>query len=276
MGNILAFLVKYHRFFLFLFLEIICLSLVVSFNDNQNSAFVGISNELAGRVYKAYDNVDQYFHLRRDKDSLAAENTRLRAMLKVSRQYDTSRAIQKEDTTYRQKFTYLPAVVVNNRVTSRNNFMTLDIGSKKGAQRQAGVVTTGGIVGITKQVSANFTSVLSVLHSDFTVSAEIAELKEIGSVTWDGINPERVILKDIPVHIRVKKGMHVVTSPYSSVFPQGTTIGTVTQVADKQDDAFHTIYVKLGADIRNVRQVYIITNLIREEQETLEKTQEEE
>jgi rod shape-determining protein MreC len=70
--------------------------------------------------------------------------------------------------------------------------------------------------------------------------------------------------------------MHVVTSPYSSVFPQGTTIGTITQVIDKPDDAFHTIYVKLGADIRNVRQVYIITNLLREEQETLEQTQEQE
>jgi rod shape-determining protein MreC len=275
MGNILAFLAKYHRFFLFLFLEIICFSLVVSFNKSQKSAFVDLSNELAGRVYKAYDNVDQYFHLKREKDSLAAENARLWARLKVSRQYDTSHAIQKEDTFYKQKFTYLPAVVVNNRVTARNNFMTLDIGSKKGAQRQAGVVTTAGIVGITKQVSPNFTSVLSVLHSDFTVSAEIAELKEIGSVTWDGKNPENVILKDIPVHIRVKKGMHVVTSPYSSVFPQGTTIGTIIEVVDKQDDAFHTIHVKLSADIRNVRQVYIITNLLREEQEAIEKNQEE-
>jgi rod shape-determining protein MreC len=153
--------------------------------------------------------------------------------------------------------------------------MTLDIGGKKGAQRQAGVVTTAGIVGISKQVSPNFTSVLSVLHSDFTVSAEIAELKEIGSVAWDGKNPERVILKDIPVHIRVKKGMHVVTSPYSSVFPQGTNIGTIVQVIDKQDDAFHTIYIKLAADIRNARQVYLITNLLREEQETLEQSQEE-
>jgi rod shape-determining protein MreC len=275
MGNILAFLAKYHRFFFFLLLEIICFSLVVSFNTSQNSTFVGVSNELAGRVYKAYNNVDQYFHLKREKDSLAAENTRLRAMLKASHQYDTSHAIQKEDTVFKQKFTYLPAVVVNNRVTARNNFMTLDIGSAKGSQRQAGVVTTAGIVGITKQVSSNFTSVLSVLHSDFTVSAEIAELKEIGSVTWDGKNPERVILKDIPVHIRVKKGMHVVTSPYSSVFPQGTTIGTIVQVIDKPDDAFHTIYVKLAADIRNVRQVYLITNLLREEQEIIEKNQEE-
>jgi rod shape-determining protein MreC len=275
MGNILAFLVKYHRFFLFLLLEIICFSLVISFNSTQQSTFVGLSNEFAGQVYEAYSKVDRYFHLEKVNDSLAAENIRLKEQLGKSKYFDTSRPIPKTDTLHKQKFTYLPALVVNNRVTSRNNFMTLDIGSRKGAQRQSGVVTTAGIVGITKQVSPNFTSVLSILHSDFTVSAEIAELKEIGSVAWDGKNPSRVILKDIEQHIRIKKGMHVVTSPYSSIFPVGTPIGIIEDFDVNSTDPFYTIYVKLSADVRNIRQVYLITNLMREEQEELEKSQEE-
>jgi rod shape-determining protein MreC len=275
MGNILAFLVKYHRFFLFLFLEIICFSLVINFNTAQKSTFVGLSNEFAGRIYEAYSKVDRYFHLERVNDSLAAENVRLRKQLGVSKYFDTSRPINKVDTLIKQKFTYLPASVVNNRVTARNNFMTLNIGSRKGTQRQSGVVTTAGVVGITKQVSSNFTSVLSILHSDFTVSAEIAELKEIGSVAWDGESPRRVIMKDIEQHIRIKKGMHIVTSPYSSIFPVGTPIGIIEDFYTNPNDPFYTIRVKLAADIPNIKQVYVITNLMREEQEELEKTQEE-
>lgn len=274
MGNILAFLVKYHRFFLFLFLEIICFSLIVSYNTEQKSTFIGISNEVSGRLYEAYNKVDRYFHLERVNDSLAVENIRLKKELAASKFFDTSMALQKVDTLVKQKYTYLPAHVVNNRVTARNNFMTLNIGSRKGAQRQSGVVTTAGIVGITKQVSPNFTSVLSVLHSDFNVSAEISELNEIGNVIWDGKNPARVILKDIEQHIRIKKGMHIVTSPYSSIFPVGTPIGTIESFEANPADPFYTIRVKLAADVRNVKQVYVITNLMREEQEELEETQE--
>lgn len=276
MGNILAFLVKYHRFFLFLFLEIICFSLVINFNSAQKSTFVGLSNEVAGSIYDAYSKVDRYFHLERVNDSLAAENIRLKQQLSASKYFDTSRAIQKTDTLIKQKFTYIPSIVVNNRVTSRNNFMTLDIGSRKGAQRQSGVVTTAGVVGITKQVSANFASVLSILHSEFTVSAEIAELKEIGSVKWDGKNPRRVIMTDIEQHIRIKKGMHIVTSPYSSIFPVGTPIGIIEDFKANTNDPFYTIRVKLAADVPNIRQVYVITNLMRDEQVELEKTQEDE
>jgi rod shape-determining protein MreC len=64
--------------------------------------------------------------------------------------------------------------------------------------------------------------------------------------------------------------MHVVTSPYSELFPQGTPIGVIEDFKIKQADAFYTIYVKLATDIRNIRSVYVVSNLMKVEQEKIE------
>ena len=183
---------------------------------------------------------------------------------------DTFKVKTINDTLYKQHYTFIPCNVVNNSVVNRNNYITLDAGANRGIGKHLGVVTTSGIAGVTREVSSHFTSVLSILHKDFAVSAEIKEIKEIGDIIWDGARPEYVILTHIPLHIRIKSGMHVVTSPYSDIFPRGTPIGTIDHFEIKQADAFYTIYVKLGSDMRNLRNVYIVNNLMKDEQEKLE------
>jgi rod shape-determining protein MreC len=247
--------------------------MVVSFNRNQNSTFLALSSEVSGHMQTAYNEVDIYFHLNRVNDSLMVENKRLRDQLITSKYIDTSKSVAITDTTYKQRYIHIPGEIVNNSVTSRNNYLTLAIGKNKGIGSHLGVVSTNGIVGITRASSENFTSVLSVLHTDFTVSAEIKEIKEIGSVVWDGKNPAVMILKNIPMHIKISKGQHVVTSPYSNVFPQGTPIGIIHNFEIKSGDAFYTIYIKLATDMRNVRQAYVIKDLMREEQEKVEQTE---
>jgi rod shape-determining protein MreC len=270
MGNIVAFLARHHRFFIFILLEAICFSLVVNYNKDQSSAFFRAAYDMSGRVDQTFTNVSSYFHLQHVNDSLKAENARLRSKLKTAIYFDTTKAKFFNDTIYHQKYSFIPCDVINNSVTGRNNYLTLDAGTNKNIGKHLGVVTTSGIAGVTRDVSPHFTSVLSVLHKDFTVSAEIAEMKEIGTVVWDGNNPEMVIMKDIPLHIRIRKGMHVVTSPYSELFPQGTPIGVIEDFKIKQADAFYTIYVKLATDIRNIRSVYVVSNLMKVEQEKIE------
>ncbi|MGZ5283526.1 MAG: rod shape-determining protein MreC [Bacteroidia bacterium] len=197
----------------------------------------------------------------------------MRDQLLSSRLIDTSKSLAINDTTFKQRYIHIPGAVVNNKVTSRNNYLTMAIGKNKGVGPHLGVVSTVGIVGITRASSENFTSVLSVLHTDFTVSAEISEIKEIGSVKWDGKDPSIVILHNIPMHIKISKGQHVVTSSYSNVFPQGTPIGVIKDFEVKNDDAFYTIYVKLSSDMRNIRQAYVISDLMREEQDKIEETE---
>jgi rod shape-determining protein MreC len=271
MSNIIAFFAKYHRFLLFVLLEAICLVFVVNYNRYQSAAFFNLTYEASGKVYALYDNVNYYFHLKQVNDSLMAENARLRAVQPFSKYIDTTKSIAVTDTIYKQKFVYLPGRVINNSISQRNNYLTLDIGSHHGVDKLMGVVTTAGVVGITtSNVSSNFTAVLSILHEDFSISAQIAETGSIGDVSWDGKNPDYVMLTGIPIQAQIKKGQVINTSPYSSIFPQGTNIGLIHDFEVKTGESNYTIRVKLAADLRNVRQVYVIDNLMKEEQQKVE------
>ena len=63
MRNLLNFFLKYNYWFLFILLEVISFALLFRFNNYQGSAFFTSSNQLAGMVYEAANNVTGYFHL---------------------------------------------------------------------------------------------------------------------------------------------------------------------------------------------------------------------
>jgi rod shape-determining protein MreC len=274
MGNILAFLSRYHKFFIFVLLELISLSLIVQFNAAQNRVFFSWALEATGKVRKVYSGVNYYFHLAQANDSLMNENARLRAGLRASQLIDTGRAQKIIDTVKKQRYTYIPARVVNNSVSHRNNYITIAGGTNKGIGKHEGVISTSGIVGITNYVSPHFTSVLSLLHKDFTVSAEIVEIGEIGSLVWDGKNPSFAIMKEVPLHIHIKAGQHISTSPYSNIFPEGTPIGTIQSFEVNSGEEFYTIHVRLSADMRNLRHVYVVKDIEHDEREQVQQKQE--
>lgn len=270
MGNIFAFLLRHHKFFVFIILEGIGFSLVVNYNKDQGSAFYKSTNEISGLAYKGIGNLKYYFHLREVNDSLMAENARLRAKMLNALYFDTAKPRAITDTIVKQRYTFIPCAVVNNSVTSMNNYLTLGAGENMGIGNHLGVVSSSGIVGITRNVSEHFASVLSILHKDFTVSAQIIENKQIGTVTWNGFDPDIVVMKDIPLNVKITKGMHVVTSPYSDLFPTGTAVGMVTKYEANHNDANYTIYIRLSTDMRNISKVYVVSNLMRDEKQKTE------
>lgn len=274
MSNLIAFFVRFYRFFLFVILEVISFSLVVSYNRYQSVAFFNYAYEVSGKVFTVYNNVNLYFHLRVANDSLLAENARLRGQQITARYVDTAKTKQINDTFYKQKFVFIPARVVNNSVNKINNFLTLDIGTDKKVYKDMGVVTIAGIVGITRAVSPHFSSVLSILNQKFIVSAQIKETGDIGSISWDGKDADIVIMTDVGIKSRIRKDSiyHVVTSPHSKIFPQGIPIGTIQHFEEKIGSKFYTIYIKLADRLQNVQQVYVIDNIMRKEQETVEPT----
>jgi len=277
MRSIFVFLGRYYRYFLFVILEVVSIILVINNNKFQNASFFNLSTELSGNAFQVYNNVDTYFHLKIVNDSLLAENVRLHGQLKASKYPDTAHVKQINDTIFKQKYSYVPAEVVNNSITERNNYLTIAIGQSKGVTHDMGVITTSGIVGITQNVSAHYASVMSVLHADFQVNAEILEIKEIsGSVIWDKDDkPGEATLINVPVQVKVAIGQHVVTGPYSALFPQGIAIGTIKDFKIIPGKSFYMIKLALSTDMRNVRQVYVVSNIQKAEQESVEKKKNE-
>jgi rod shape-determining protein MreC len=246
-----------------------CIYLIVQNNYYQRASFVNSSNDLSANVLKTSKNVKDYFYLKDVNENLARENAELRSRLLESYAIIYNDLHTVTDTSLKQKYTYTSARVVNNSTNRRNNYLTLDKGSKQGITKDMSVITNTGIVGQIKEVSENFSVVKSMLHSQSIINAKILKDGSFGPLTWDGADYEIAILNDIPTHVKLLKGDTIVTSPYSS-FPENIRIGTVESFELKSGAYFYTVKVKLLTDFKKLSQVYIVNNLMKKEQLELE------
>jgi rod shape-determining protein MreC len=274
MRNLVLFIWKNYFFFIFLLLETLCLYLVVQNNYFQRASFINSSNRVSANVLSTATNIKQYFYLKDVNENLSRENAELRSKLLESYSVIVNDKYTISDTSLRQKYTYTSAKVVSNSTNRRNNFITLDKGSKQGITKDMAVITSNGIVGQVKDVSENFCTVMSMLHSKTIVSAKIKKDGSYGPLTWDGTDFEYATLSDIPTHVKMLKGDTIVTSAYSLTFPENIRIGTVESWERKSGAYFFTIKVKLLTDFKKLTHVYIVTNMLKAEQEDLEKKSE--
>jgi rod shape-determining protein MreC len=133
-----------------------------------------------------------------------------------------------------------------------------------------GVINESGVVGIVSSVSDNFSVVLPILNPSSKISAKIKNKEKIGSLVWDGIDARVALLEEVPSHIPLEVGDTVVTSGYSSIFPEGIKIGIV-RYSKKENDNFYFIEVDLFTNFNQLSYVDVISYRNAEEQEELEK-----
>jgi rod shape-determining protein MreC len=274
MRNLITFIWRNYYFFMFLLLEVFCVYLVVQNNYFQRASFVNSSNQASAKILKTSADVEEYFYLKSENEKLARENAALRSHSLVSFSKVVDDKYLVKDTVFRQKYTYTSCKVVNNSTNRRNNFLTLDKGSKHGVKNNMAVITSTGVVGQVKDVSENFCTVMSLLNSKTTISSKIKKDGSYGPLTWDGEDFRYATLHDIPTHVRLVKGDTIVTSAYSRTFPENIMVGTVESFERKAGEYFYTVEVKLSTEFKKVSHVYIVTNMLKEEQEELEKRSE--
>ena len=77
------------------------------------------------------------------------------------------------------------------------------------------------------------------------------------------------VLSDIPYHVDIAAGDSVVTSGYSSIFPEGILVGTISGYS-MEEGSFYIIKVKLSVDFRKLTYVTVIENMLLDEQRELE------
>lgn len=270
MRNLLLFLYRNNYTLTFLALECICFWLMIQNNNFQNASVFNSANRFSASVLEAVSFVNEYIHLKTTNRFLAAENARLRSMgsWQTEDQLHDSTWI---DTLAYHQYEFTAARVVNNSINRRNNYLTLDKGRLHGVEPEMGVVSASGVVGIVKDVSDRYCTVLSLLHKDSRISARFSSNQYFGSLVWNGTDPEKAQLKDIARHVPVQLGDTIVTTAYSAVFPPGVLIGTVSEFEVKPGDYFYTIYVKLSVSFGSLTHVYIVNNKFKAEQRQLEK-----
>ncbi len=275
MQQIINFLIRNKHFFLFAFLLALSLAFTIQSHSYHRSRFVNSANFFSGGVYTSVSNLQNYFKLTEYNEQLLQENASLRERLQ---DYDESKttlgnidniknAIEIDSAN---QYQFIPAQVINNSYSKADNFITIRGGKNDSIQRDLGVITSKGIVGITDKSSSDFCTVLSMLNSNFTTNAKLKSSEHFGTVQWDGKDPNRIQIIDMQQQAPVKIGDTIETSGKSAIFPKGIPIGTIESFDLDQSKNFYILSVKLLNDMTSLGHVYVIKNKFKDEIKALE------
>lgn len=271
MRSLLRYVLKNYAFLLFLLLEVFSFVLIFRYNTYQRSKYLNSSNRITASVYNSYNSVINYFGLTKVNRELSEENASLKSMLMNLPGVVSADSLifttNNVDTVYR----FISAQVVNNSVNKQYNYITLNKGRKDGIKPDQGVINALGVVGVITNVSESYSMGFSVLNRRWGVSAKLKTNGTFGPISWDGKDFRYVNLNGIPFHVNLAVGDTVVTSSYSSVFPEGILIGTVSEFEQPQGENYYNITVKLAVDFKSVTFVEVVDNLKKEEIRALEK-----
>lgn len=259
-------------------MQIMALYMLFHYNDFHEAAFMGVANEVTGRVSDRFNSVEYYFHLKRTNEELAQENEQLRNQLRQNFETaDTTVQIYTDTVQFdtlgkTRKYFYRGAKVVNRYVTLQNNYITIHRGEAQGVRRDMGVVSPSGVMGTVINTSKNFSVVMTLLHRQSRISGRLKKSGETGQISWNGVDPQVLTMSNVPKSVAIAKGDSIVTSQYGSYrFPQGILIGTVIDITNDKASNFYTLRLKPATSFSNVEFATVVENLQAAEQKKLEE-----
>jgi rod shape-determining protein MreC len=271
MQQLIYFIRKYRYFLLFIVLEIIAFYLTIQHHSYHQSKFVNSANFITGGLYNKVNAVHEYFHLKTENQLLNEENAQLKNQLNNMLITNNDSIFNVVDSLHTiQKYQYTTAKVINNNYAKRNNYLTINKGAQNGLSPELGVVNSKGVIGVVKNVSENFATVLSILNSNSKINVRLKNSNHFGSLIWNGKDYSYVQIIDFPRQAKLKKGDTIITGGKSAIFPEGIPVGTISTIEIKNHQ-YHLIDIKLFNDMSAIGQVHIIKNLQKEEQLNLEE-----
>ena len=271
MKNLIAFLTKHSNWFVFVVLEVFSLVLLFQYNSYLGSSWFSTANYFAGKFYEVDSQVESFFSLTTVNQELTQRNLYLEQEIRqlneriISLTQDSS-STNGEKLKALEGMKLIPAKVVNNMLNTNNNLMTINKGSADGVKEDMGVVSGTGVVGIVYLVSSHYSVVIPILNSQTNISCMIKGRGYFGTLNWTGRERDKAFVEDVPRHAKFKLGDEVVTSGYSSVFPEGILIGKILHVYNSSNGMAYRLQVQLSTDFGKLRDVCVVDNAKMNEQ----------
>jgi len=274
MQQIFNFLIRNKNSILFLFLFAVSIFLTVQNHSFHKSRFISSANWVTGGVYSWSNGINTYLNLEEYNERLITENNQLRNI--ISNMNDSiSISKQLDSTSFEGDYIFRPSRVINNNFAKVDNYLTLNRGENSGIQKEFGVITSQGIVGIVDRVNNKYSRVISILNSRSRINAQLSSTNHFGSLVWNGQDPNIVQLIDVPRQAPVQKGDTIITGGRSLIFPEGLPIGSIKDFTLDQTQSYYTINIKLFNDMTNIGYVYVIENINKDEIKELQKPDEQ-
>jgi rod shape-determining protein MreC len=266
--NLLRFILKNNFYFLFIFIQFLSGYLIYRSNTYQSSVLWNTTEKVIAEYFGIRMKGLRYFMLDDINRSISTSYlSKMQCVFKAPEFPDNAQSLRTSKN--KVHFEYYVSDVVDVTRQYQNNYITITGGKNHGFEKDMGVFSYSGIVGIIQDVSDNFSLVMSVLHLKFKVNCEIKKNGIYGMLQWDGSSPYYAELTDLPNHTKAVRGDTVVTGKLSGVFPQGIPVGVIETIERKQNEPFLTARIRLSAEWGKLHQVYVVKNNYLKEADSL-------
>ena len=275
MKNLFDFFIRHSAWVVATIYVVLSLLMLIKDNPYQQSIYLTSANAVSSTVYGGISSVTDYFHLKGINDELQQRNALLEMQLVDLRAQLADAKMQLPDTTLNsnlQHFDFVVAHVISNSIAQTNNYITINRGAADGIKAEMGVVDHTGVVGIVNVVGKHSARIISLLNPYMKLSCKLKNSEYFGSMVWDTGDPRYATLEELPKHLHYAVGDTVVTSGYSTVFPEGIIVGTIEGRARNLSDSFVSLKVKLSTNFSQLSTVRVITNDMSEELHLLQES----
>lgn len=260
---------------MFTFFVIISCILLFDKNPYQHHVYMTSAGKLTAGIYDMSHNVTSYFNLRETNEELQAQNARLEEellsikaeLLQYKERYHADTMTVFEPV---RPYKFIIASVINNSISRPYNYITINKGLNDSIKPDMGVIDQNGIVGVVNIVGDNYSRLISLLNPNFRLSCKVKGNDAFGSLVWDGKDPQIALLEELPRHAVYNNGDTIVTSGYSSKFPEGIPVGIIVGSEKTIDDNFYTLRIKLLTDFSRLSTVRVMSSDISAEIKAVE------
>ena len=202
-------------------------------------------------------------NLKLENESLRLENSRLVMQVEETEMLYALLNMQ-------NRYMNLPSIGV--RIIGRDpNLATssfhIDKGLESGIEENMAVFASGGLVGVVRQVQHGRSVVVTLMDSRFAVAGMCLRTGDFGIVRGDlALVADGLMRMDhIDPDSEIEPGDKIVTSLYSSIFPQGLSIGTVESVYLSRDGLSKYAFIRPKADVYDFEMALVITKRFADE-----------
>jgi len=272
MRNLYLFFRKHYFIFLFLLLEAISLIFFFRYNRFQNAVMYDWTSAISGRVNNTYNDIAEYFSLRRTNFILGEENAILHARMPHAIYLADTQVYTRSDSILQSEYRFINTKVISNTTNRRNNYLMINKGKMHGIEPHMGIIMGDKIVGQVVSVSRHFSWVMTVLHKEAKISARFLKNNQLVSVEWPGGNYRVGVVKEIPKHLIVAMGDTIITSGNSEIFPEGILVGTIKHEEEHQDENFNTATITFLTDFNGLGYVEVVVDMFKEEKVNLKSS----
>ena len=271
MRNFIAFIKHFRNVLIFALLQGIALSLYFTFVEFPRTQYLTTAASIQGSILEARNGFTKHFNLSKNNVRLQKENIELLEELPKSFIKLEGKQVKIDDTLHSQQYEYIPGIIINSTHSKRDNYFTLNVGSSQGIKRGMGVFSKNGIVGVIHNTSEHYAVIKSCLTKKLNTSIMLEKTGQQGFLEWDGVNARKGSMTGVSNDLKIKKWAKVVTRGGGGIFPRGLSVGKISRVEVVEGESLWDITMIFAEDFRKVQNVYIIKNLLLDEQRDIEK-----